>query len=632
MAVPRTQAPSGAYVAALQRVWGDARARTIALYLLVILLCASAQFLPQRDQALFASLERSTFDAEMRLLREFFPTRISNDAVLIGIDEGTDERYTEPIALWNFHFAALLDALAKAKPLAVGVDVTLPKWSYDDIVPGLTMALYSSIRSFKEHTTLVFAQTVDKTGALAEIHPTYRRILGEAGLGIDQHWKDPDNVARRFSEQELGKNGAVQTLVGQILRRLNIHVQQGYIDYSAGAVLDYIPMQTVIDWSENGQTQELAQAFGGRIVLVGGVVRDIDRWDIPVKILHLPNEEGPHALSQPGVAIHLQALRSHLANGLIQPLHWTIAWVLFGLSAGAVFMRFRTSYILIGVFLVPVALTVISLALLRTSQLMLPIASIVLTLWTALALRGVFDAVDTAAERIRLKRSFSGQVSPAVLDEIMAGGLAPGSNARLLEVCVIFSDIRAFTTLSEAMPPETVMKVLQRYFDRMVKAVHRYDGTIDKFIGDGMMILFGAPRPLADPCSDAVQCALTMLHTLDELNVEFAREGLPTLVIGIGINYGKVVVGNIGSTERHNYSAIGDAVNVAARIEGLTKELGRKILITESVVSRIGDRFNFEPLGERLVKGHSPVKVWGIRAERVAGATSGGAASAATIA
>jgi adenylate cyclase len=632
MVVPLIQAPSSAFVAALQRVWGDARARTIALYLLVMLLCALGQFLPQRDQALFASLERSTFDAEMRLLREFFPTRISNDAVLIGIDEGTEERYTEPVALWNFHLAALLDALAEAKPLAVGIDVTLPKRPYDDIVPGLTMALYSSIRSFKEHTPLVFAQTVDKTGALAEIHSTYRHILGEAGLGIDQQLKDPDNVARRFSEQELGKNGAVQTLVGQILRRLNIRVQQGYIDYSAGAVLDYIPMQTVIDWSKNGQTQELAQAFGGRIVLVGGVVRDIDRWDIPLKILNLPNEEGPHALSQPGVAIHLQALRSHLANGLIQPVPWTISWLLFGLPAGAVFMRFRTASIFIGIFLVPLILTVISLALLRTSQLMLPVASIVLTLWTALALRGVFDAVDTAAERIRLKRSFSGQVSPAVLDEIMAGGLAPGSSARLLDVCVIFSDIRGFTTLSEAMPPETVMKVLQRYFDRMVKAVHRYDGTIDKFIGDGMMILFGAPRPLADPCSDAVQCALTMLHALDELNVEFAREGLPTLVIGIGINYGKVVVGNIGSTERHNYSAIGDAVNVAARIEGLTKEVGRKILITESVVSRIGDRFNFEPLGERLVKGHSPVKVWGIRAERVAGATSGGAASAATTA
>ena len=105
---------------------------------------------------------------------------------------------------------------------------------------------------------------------------------------------------------------------------------------------------------------------------------------------------------------------------------------------------------------------------------------------------------------------------------------------------------------------------------------------------------------------------------LDELNAEFSREGLPTLIIGIGINFGTVTVGNIGSSERHNYSAIGDAVNVAARVEGLTKVLGRKIVITEAVVSRIGERFRFDPLGSHNVKGHSPVVVWGIRTMHVA--------------
>jgi adenylate cyclase len=109
-----------------------------------------------------------------------------------------------------------------------------------------------------------------------------------------------------------------------------------------------------------------------------------------------------------------------------------------------------------------------------------------------------------------------------------------------------------------------------------------------------------------------------MMAELDRLNVEFSREGLPNLTIGIGINYGTVTVGNIGSTERHNYSAIGDAVNVAARVEGLTKTLGRKIVITEAVVSRIGERFHFDPLGSHDVKGHSPVKVWGIRTARAA--------------
>jgi adenylate cyclase len=119
---------------------------------------------------------------------------------------------------------------------------------------------------------------------------------------------------------------------------------------------------------------------------------------------------------------------------------------------------------------------------------------------------------------------------------------------------VLFSDVRDFTTLSENMPPKVVTTVLQRYFDRMVHAVHRYDGTVDKFIGDGMMVLFGAPRKSQDPCGDAVRCALAMLQGSTTLNEEFVREGLPTLTIGIGINYGTVTVGNIGSSERHNYS------------------------------------------------------------------------------
>jgi len=243
----------------------------------------------------------------------------------------------------------------------------------------------------------------------------------------------------------------------------------------------------------------------------------------------------------------------------------------------------------------------------------------VLAFWLAITARAVFDAVSAVVERLRLQQSFAGQVSPAVMREMLGGGLRPGVSGQPAEVCVLFSDIRDFTTLSEHMPADVVITLLQRYFDRMVRPVHRFNGAVDKFIGDGMMVLFGAPVKSADPCGEAVQCALAMMAELDQLNVEFAREGLPTIVIGIGINYGSATVGNIGSSERHNYSAIGDAVNVAARVEGLTKELRRKIIITEAVVSRIEkERFHFDPLGAHNVKGHSPVKVWGIRTTHVA--------------
>ena len=135
------------------------------------------------------------------------------------------------------------------------------------------------------------------------------------------------------------------------------------------------------------------------------------------------------------------------------------------------------------------------------------------------------------------------------MNEMLAGSLSLGVSGQLAEVCILFSDVRDFTTLFGAHAAAVVTDVLQRYFDRMVRAVHRHDGTVDKFIGDGMMVLFGAPRKSDDPCGDAVRCALAMMAELDELNAEFEAEGLPTLTIGIGINFGVVTVGNIGSSE-----------------------------------------------------------------------------------
>jgi adenylate cyclase len=318
------------------------------------------------------------------------------------------------------------------------------------------------------------------------------------------------------------------------------------------------------------------------------------------------------------VLVHLQVLRSHLAHGLLHPIPATLRWTLAALAALAALVSARPVAVIAGAVLVPLALLAASMAAIYGAQVMLPVASIAAAFWIALVVRAVFDAIEAVVDRVRLQQSFSGQVSPAVMKEMLGGTLSPGVSGHLAEVCVLFSDVRDFTTLSEKMPPQVVTTVLQRYFDRMVHAVHRFDGTVDKFIGDGMMVLFGAPLKLKDPCGDAVRCALAMLEELDRLNVEFAHEGLPTLTIGIGINFGTVTVGNIGSSERHNYSAIGDAVNVAARVEGLTKVLGRKIVITEAVVSRIGERFNFDPLGSHDVKGHSPVRVWGIRTARAA--------------
>lgn len=603
-------------------------ARSGLLFAATLAVVAMGALLPSPKTAPIAALERKAFDRQMQWLRALSPRPLEKDIVLIGIDADSEKRFEEPLVLWHKHYARVLEALARTEPAAVGVDIVLPERSYNDIMPGLDSAMVKAIFQLRQRTALIYVRGVVPTGPDAGRYspmlPIYLRALDpEKNFGIDQALKDPDDVSRRFSERELGEGQSVPTFAGQILRALRRPVQEGLIDYSVGGDLGYVPMQDVIGWLEQGDTAKLKAAFDGRIVLFGSLGVDRDRWVLPVEIATWEKLGREYELGQPGVVVHLQVLRSHLANGLIQPAPVYVNVLLCILAACAVWLRFKPWRFAAGALVVPAALVALNLGSIRTSQLIWPVAAVTVTLWIALLARGLMDAVESIIERTRLKRNFRGSVSPAVLNEIMTGGLDPESDARTAEVCVIFSDIRGFTTLSEEMSPDLVMSVLQRYFDRMVKSVHRFDGTIDKFIGDGMMILFGAPRQTPDPCTDAVRCALDMLNELDELNVEFERDGLPKLEIGIGINYGKVVVGNIGSTERHNYSAIGDAVNVAARIEGQTKELGRRILITESVVSRIGARFDFEPLGARLVKGHSPVKVWGIRATRTKRAIAG---------
>jgi adenylate cyclase len=606
------------------RLWSQPRSRSAVLYVLVILLLAAASLVPNADESLLARLERDAFDAQMQVLRDRWPRPLAGDVVLVGIDEGSEEAFTEPLALWHRHFARLLGALGEAGPRAVGVDIVPPERSYDDIVPGSDLALFRAIRDLRQKSTVVFALTVDREGRAARMHPTFARVIGEDGLGVDQQLQDPDSVSRRFSEAELGRTQAARTLAGQVLRGAGLAVGAGYIDYSVGSRVEYIPMQDVIAWKERGEADRLRAAFEGRLVLVGYVMKRADRWELPVQLIDIDPEktQGRGRSSQPGVITHLQVLRSHLASGLLHPVGEAWRWALCLAAAALVFLHLRLAAALAVALALTAAVSGAGLYAIREHQALLPVASLAFTLWAGFITRAIVDGIENTVERGRLRRTFAGQVSPAVMNEMLAGSLSPGVSGQLAEVCILFSDIRDFTTLSERMPPVVVTTVLQRYFDRMVHAVHRHEGTVDKFIGDGMMVLFGAPRKSPDSCGDAVRCALAMMSALDDLNAEFEAEGLPTLTIGIGINFGTVTVGNIGSSERHNYSAIGDAVNVAARLEGLTKELGRKILITEAVVSRIGAGFQFDPLGAHEVKGHSPVNVWGIRTARPAPAAT----------
>ena len=201
----------------------------------------------------------------------------------------------------------------------------------------------------------------------------------------------------------------------------------------------------------------------------------------------------------------------------------------------------------------------------------------------------VNQMLDGLEEREFIKDALSRYVTHEVTDSVLQGGLNLGGEQ--LEVTVLMADIREFTVLTERLPPRRLVRLLNRYFTAMVEECEAQGGMIDKFIGDAIMVVFGAPvpRPARESALRAARAAVGMRNRLVRLNETLAAEGLPTLSMGIGVHSGEAIAGNIGAPQRLDYTVIGDSVNVCARIESTCKSLGQDVLISEATRDLLGD-------------------------------------------
>lgn len=204
-------------------------------------------------------------------------------------------------------------------------------------------------------------------------------------------------------------------------------------------------------------------------------------------------------------------------------------------------------------------------------------------------------------QRENLKSTFARFVNEDVVEMSMTGELSLGGERR--DCTILFTDIRNFTPMSERLSPEEMLEFLNGYFSLMVGCVKQTGGTVDKFIGDAIMAIWGAPRNHEDSPGAAVEAALLMREALIYLNEGYTDQGIPPLHIGAGINFGPVIAGQIGSLERLEYTVIGDSVNLASRVESLCKQFGVDILITEHVYEMVKHRFACLRLDKITVKG-----------------------------
>jgi adenylate cyclase len=208
-------------------------------------------------------------------------------------------------------------------------------------------------------------------------------------------------------------------------------------------------------------------------------------------------------------------------------------------------------------------------------------------------------------EKRKMRRLFGRYVSRDVFAQLTAHPELAELGGKRREMTVLFSDIRGFTSVTEKGNPEELVAQLNEYFSRMVEIVFRHKGTVDKFVGDMVMALFGAPLDDHDHAENAVKAAVDMVHELGELNKGWAARGMAQLDIGVGINSGEMIAGNIGSSAIMSYTVIGDNVNLGSRLESLNKDYKTRIIMSDATRTRLTGSYETRSLGDVKVKGKS---------------------------
>ncbi len=548
------------------------------------------------------NLDLTLLDHKFALVAHVAPLPAADSIAIVGIDEASLGTLAEPQSLLLKPLAQAITAIAGARPRAIGLDIVLPDRSYDQFAPGGDIAMVTALLAMRRDTPLVAGITTRDDGTVREIAPAIRAAAGRSGLALLP--VDHDGRVRRFDERLGVDNSEVPTLVGELARAAGLRIDYGHIQYALGQGYDYVPLRQVLDWGSAGDRASLQRAFGGRFVLVGAVLPYEDRFAQPVRLARWdPVRDAP------GVLVHAQALRSLEAGAIVRPV--ALAWqALLLIAAASLWFLGTWHWRLLALFAFALLAFVASTLALRSGY-DLPIGTSLRVAIAAVALKSALEAWQVRQERARLRAQFGGYVSPGVLDAILGGRLDDDARRGRRKLAFLFVDVRGFVELTSHHAPERVLDLLNRYFGAMTPVLHAYGGTIDNFRGDGLMAIFGAPNPIANSAAAATAAARDMLARLPELNRDLVRSGHPPIGIGVSMAFGVAVVGNVGSRERFNYTALGDGANVASRLQEVAKSTGCPIVATEALVEAAGELGRWTPLGHFAIRGHPDVVVYG---------------------
>lgn len=560
------------------------------------------------------------------------PRRPVFPIVLVSVD---DDSLAEINRQWPWprsYHAQVIEQIARGGPLALGVDMLFPEKSQDRedrrlaeaVTRAKVVVLGSTLRTIATQTTVGVTQQREL------VEPPIPVIrAGAAGVGFVEIERGKDAVVRsgilvrqhagqvhssfaarlvELAAKELGAKGSASSRRGRV-----------WINFRgpSGTFPTYPYYQ--VYWGEIPP-----DTFKGKIVIIGVAAPSLhDRHPTPFAgVSWLPTaaevtlrEDDPEALLMPGLEIQANLVDTLLADDPIrrQPVGVTLLLIL-GLAVGGAVIAGRLRPLRAIVSSLGLAVTYVVVSQLTFSWLdwWMEVVPVLLPLMVG---AGTTISVNYIREE-RLRREFARFFSPAVARQIAEDRTGQGVAAKRRRVTVLFSDIRDFTSISEGQSPEDVVALLGEYFNAMVPIVLKHGGTLDKYVGDAIMGLFGAPLPQEDHAVRAVRAALEMVAQVPVLSPKWEALSQRTLRIGVGINTGEAVVGVMGADSRREYSAIGDTVNLASRLEGVAKDFQTLIVISQSTAEALGNRFQVRELSELRVKGRAEaVRVYAVDGE-----------------
>jgi len=564
----------------LGRWWRQRRARLLQLW--AVGLVAACAVTGASAMGYLESLQARALD----LLIYLQSPRQPSGLVIVAIDDAAFDALGRRQPLPRDYLARVLRGVTRAGAAAVGFDISLRTAG----APDADRALARAIVEFGEHgeRRLVVAGTsLPESGPLAD--RAVARLVVPSAPDVPV---DADAVVRRASLQ-VGRAPAFAAAVANVPVLDPAAVYRINFIGPAGSFLT-IPSDAVAAIGDLGVDIAGDNPLRGRIVLVGGTFadgRDMHRT--------------PYGL-MPGVEIQANIVHMLVTGSLVRPAGWLagfavqlIAVLLAGLVMVVVRPLWGTVVCLVGALLLGVPASYVAFS--RGGywvDFLLPVA--------VTSLLGV--GADVLARR-RLRDALGRYVSPEVAARVERNPAELAGERR--RVSILFTDLRGFTTLSERMAPTLMAERLTEYFDAMTATIFARRGMVNDFIGDAILAVFGAPLDDPEHARHAIESALAMGETLAGLNRRWQAEGLPPLRMGLGIHTGEVFAGNVGRAGKVKYAVVGDTVNLASRVEGLNKELGTTMLVTEATYRAAGLDLVVNDRGPISVKGREePVRVY----------------------